>query len=68
MPLHDELGEDRRYEHWLKLADIALAAAREEQARIKEQIRPHVERYRRLRQQRSQNTFAKKGTPLSKAK
>jgi len=49
LPLRDELREDSRYDHWLKLADVALAAAREEQARIKEQIRPHVERYKQLR-------------------
>jgi hypothetical protein len=34
--------------HYLMLADIALASAREEQRRIKEKIRPHVERYRRI--------------------
>jgi hypothetical protein len=33
---------------WLMLADIALIHAREEQQRIKAQIRPHVERYKRL--------------------
>jgi hypothetical protein len=33
---------------YLMLADVALAAAREEQRRIKEKIRPHVERYRKL--------------------
>ena len=34
--------------YYLMLADIALASAREEQRRIKEKIRPHVERYRRI--------------------
>jgi hypothetical protein len=56
LPLRDELREDSRYDHWLKLADIALAAAREEQSRIKEQIRPHVERYKKLRGQSSERT------------
>jgi hypothetical protein len=53
LPLRDELREDSRYDHWLKLADTALAAAREEQARIKEQIKPHVERYKQLRGQKT---------------
>jgi hypothetical protein len=34
--------------HYLTLADAALTAAREEQDRMKEKIRPHVERYRRI--------------------
>jgi hypothetical protein len=38
----DESDPLNRY---LMLADVALAAAREEQRRIKEKIRPHVERY-----------------------
>jgi hypothetical protein len=60
LPLRDDLCEDSRHDHWLKLADIALAAAREEQARIKEQIRPHVERYKQLRgQSPSQKPLAK---------
>ena len=33
---------------WLMFGDIALADAREELRRIKEKIRPHVERYTRL--------------------
>jgi hypothetical protein len=34
---------------YLKLADIALLnEAREHQSRIKEKIRPHVERYRKI--------------------
>jgi hypothetical protein len=33
---------------WLMFGDIALADARDEQLRIKEKIRPHVERYKRL--------------------
>ena len=60
LPPRDELREDSRYDHWLKLADIALATAREEQARIKEQIRPHVERYRQLRGQRPWQSPSKK--------
>lgn len=40
---------DGRYAYWVRLADIALTHAREEQARIKEQIRPHVERYKKIR-------------------
>jgi hypothetical protein len=35
--------------HWLKLADAVLIAAREEQERIKEQIRPAIENYRRIK-------------------
>jgi hypothetical protein len=34
--------------YYLRLADIALGRAQEEQARIKEQIRPHVERYNQI--------------------
>ncbi len=34
--------------YYLRLADIALGRAQEEQARIKEQIRPHVERYKQI--------------------
>ena len=62
LPLRDELREDSRYDHWLKLADIALATAREEQARIKQQIRPHVERYKQLKGQRvaTRNPLTKK--------
>ena len=33
--------EPHRFNHYLTVADIALAAAREEQERIKEKIRPH---------------------------
>jgi hypothetical protein len=47
--------DNDRYAYWLKLADVALAAAREEQARIKEQIRPHVERYKKLRARHRRN-------------
>ncbi|MBV8051804.1 MAG: hypothetical protein JOZ80_11485 [Acidobacteriaceae bacterium] len=39
---------DLMHARWLKLADIALANAREEQAKIKERIRPHVENYKRI--------------------
>jgi hypothetical protein len=60
LPLRDELREDSRYDHWLKLADTALAAAREEQARIKEQIKPHVERYKQLRGQRTWRSRSKR--------
>ena len=35
-----------RFNYYLDLADIALARA--EQRRIKEKIRPHVERYRQI--------------------
>jgi len=38
-----------RYAYWVRLADIALARARQEQERIKEQIRPHVERYKKIK-------------------
>jgi hypothetical protein len=44
--------DNDRYAYWLTLADIALARAREEQERIKEQIRPHVERYKQIRARR----------------
>ena len=38
-----------RFTRYLRLADIALLnTAREEQRRIKERIRPHVENYRRI--------------------
>src|SRR5207237_5290423 len=33
---------------WLRYGDQALAAAQEEQRRIKEKIRPHVERYNKI--------------------
>ena len=33
---------------WLMYGDEALAAAQEEQHRIKEKIRPHVERYNKI--------------------
>ena len=37
------------YARWLMLADIALLEiARQEQRRIKQKIKPHVERYRNL--------------------
>lgn len=35
-----------RFNYYLDLADIALARA--EQRRIKEKIRPHIERYRQI--------------------
>ena len=41
-----------RCAYWVRLADIALARAREEQKRIKEQIRPHVERYKNIKARR----------------
>ena len=39
------------HSRWLELADIALAldAAREEQEKIKQTIRPSVEKYKRMR-------------------
>ena len=49
--------DNPRCDHWIKLADIALERARESQARIKEHIRPHVERYHEIRQKR-QRTVA----------
>jgi hypothetical protein len=47
----EELPEQR---YWLMLADIALRLdeARQEQKRIKEKIRPSVEKYRRIRRKR----------------
>lgn len=38
--------------YWLRLADIALGRARAEQEKIKEQIRPHVERYKQITRNR----------------
>lgn len=46
---HQPQYPDGRYAYWVQLADIALARAREEQERIKEQIRPHVERYKKIK-------------------
>ena len=43
-----DTAEPHRFNYYLTLADIALAQARKEQERIKEKIRPNVERYRRL--------------------
>jgi hypothetical protein len=43
-----ERPTDELHARWLRLADIALANARTEQARIKERIRPHVENYKRI--------------------
>jgi len=40
--------KDAIHARWLRLADIALSNARKEQAKIKEQIRPHVENYKRI--------------------
>lgn len=47
-PPEEETPEQR---YWLMLADIALRLdeARKEQARIKEKIRPNVEKYKRIR-------------------
>ena len=47
--------DNDRYAYWLRLADIALARAREEQARIKERIKPHVERYKQIKGKRRPN-------------
>lgn len=44
----DELPEPKPESRWLMFGDQALAAAQEEQCRIKEKIRPHMERYRRI--------------------
>ena len=44
--------DEDRYAYWLQLADTLLASAREEQARIKQQIRPHVERYKQTRKKK----------------
>lgn len=46
------------HSRWLRLADIALARAREEQDRIKEQIRPHVERYKRIQKTKQRGKSA----------
>jgi hypothetical protein len=43
-----ERPNDELHARWLWLADIALATARKEQAKIKERIRPHVENYKRI--------------------
>jgi hypothetical protein len=60
MPIVDTLTLPPKAKHsmnnqqayWLRLADVALARAREEQDRIKEQIRRHVERYNRITRHR----------------
>ncbi|PYX87763.1 MAG: hypothetical protein DMG68_10670 [Acidobacteria bacterium] len=59
MPHSDTRNEISRFtsellsshSRWLELADIALAldAAREEQEKIKQTIRPSVEKYKRMR-------------------
>lgn len=41
--------DEHYHRYLLKLADLALSDARKEQERIKEQIRPHVERYKLIR-------------------
>lgn len=58
MPPADPLREDGRYAYWLKLADMALVAAREEQERIKEKIKPQIDRYRKITQQRQRQKAA----------
>ncbi len=40
--------EDEIKVYWLRMAERCLAKAREEQARVKEHIRPAVENYRKL--------------------
>lgn len=47
-PIEEETPAQR---YWLMLADIALRLdkAREEQERIKEKIRPSVEKYKRIK-------------------
>ena len=44
----DEEPEPIPESRWPMFGDQALAAAQEEQRRIKEKIRPHVERYRKI--------------------
>ena len=51
-PPRTELPEDSRHKYWLKLADQALIAAREEQARIREKIKPQIDRYQRIMRSR----------------
>ena len=41
-----EAPECELHARWLKLADIALANAREEQAKVKEPTRPNVDNYK----------------------
>lgn len=45
-----------RHAYWLKLADIALSRARVEQERIKEKIKPHVEKFKRIQAKRSRKS------------
>ena len=49
LPPEGPVPAGSRYAYWLKLADVALKRAREEQARVKEKIKPHVERYRQIK-------------------
>lgn len=53
LPPRDELRDNPRCHYWLKLADVALERARAEQAHIKEQVRPNIERYRVIRRKRT---------------
>lgn len=55
LPVPGPVPAGSRYAYWLKLADIALKRAREEQARIKAQIKPHVERYKQIKGKRPRN-------------
>lgn len=54
-PAPEEDTPTQRY--WLMLADIALRLdeAREEQERIREKIRPNIEKYRKFRQKSKKN-------------
>ncbi|MBV8050584.1 MAG: hypothetical protein JOZ80_05315 [Acidobacteriaceae bacterium] len=54
-PISDDpppLPDSFRQAYWLRLADIALGRARAEQEKIKEQIRPHVERFKQITRDR----------------
>jgi hypothetical protein len=55
LPRDGELRENRLYRYWLKLSDIALERAREEQRKIKRAIQPQIDRYRRIRRKRAKN-------------
>jgi hypothetical protein len=49
-PPAPEIEETPEQRHWLLLADIALRLdeARKEQKKIKQKIRPNVEKYKRI--------------------
>jgi hypothetical protein len=52
LPVASQQLDVVQHAYWLRLADIALARAREEQQRIKERIQPHVERFQRIERKR----------------